>query len=30
MRDMGQPLRENRKNVSLNYIVFNLIISHTM
>lgn len=30
MHDMSQPLRENRKNVLFNYIVFNLIISYTM
>lgn len=30
MRDVSQPLRENRKNVLFNYIVYNLIVSYTM
>lgn len=30
MRDVSQPLRENRKNVLFNYIVYNLIASYTM
>lgn len=30
MRDMSQPLQENRKNVLFNDIVFNLIISYRM
>lgn len=30
MRDVSQPLRENRKNALFNYIVYNLIVSYTM